>query len=94
MKFIEASQQKSLDFTVEQLEKLVGEYQAKIEEVKGNLTVWEAEKNETDENMEVDTTAGKVIARPGDYILTSGARTMIVLKEIANNQDMWIEVEE
>jgi hypothetical protein len=93
MKFIEASEKKSLDFTVEQLEKLVGEYQAKIEEVKGNLTVWEAEENDTDEEMEVDTTAGKMIVGPGDYVFTSGAKKMAVLKEIAHNEDLWVEVE-
>ena len=94
MKFVETSQQKSLDFTVEQLEKLVGEYQAKIEEVKGNLTVWEAEENDTDEDMEVDTTAGKVIVGPGDYVFTSGARKMAVLREIAHNEELWLEIEE
>lgn len=94
MKFVETSQQKSLDYTVDQLEKLVGEYQAKIEEVKENLVVWEAEENETDEDMEVETTAGKVIVGPGDYIFKSGARKMAVLREIANNEELWLEVEE
>jgi hypothetical protein len=94
MKFVETSQQKSLDFTVEQLEKLVREYQAKIEEVKGNLTVWEAEENDTNEDMEVDTTSGKIIVGPGDYVFTSGATKIGVLREIANNEDLWLEVEE
>jgi hypothetical protein len=92
MKCVETSEQKSLDFTVEQLEKLVGEYQAKIKEVQGNLTVWEAEENDTEADMEVDTTAGKVIVGPGDYVFTSGARKMAVLKEIANNKELWLEV--
>jgi len=94
MKFVETSQQKSLDYTVDQLEKLIGEYQAKIEEVQGNLIVWEAEENETEEDMEVDTTAGKVVVGPGDYIFTSGAKKLVVVREVAHNEELWLEVEE
>ena len=94
MKFVETSQQKSLDFTVENLTTLIGEYEAKIEEVKGNQVFWDAEVNDTEEDMEVDTTAGKVICGPGDYILTSGAKTQVVLREMMNNEELWLAVEE
>jgi hypothetical protein len=94
MKFVETSQQKSLDFTVEQLTKLIGEYEAKIEEVKGNQVFWDAEVNDTEEDMEVDTVSGKVVCGPGDYILSSGAKKMVVLKEMMNNEELWLAVED
>lgn len=92
MKVVEAIVKKGVDDQIASLEQQVVNCKKMIEDVRTNLTVYDAVQHKG-ETEEVDTTGGKAIINEGDYLLSSPDRVMVVPKGQVENPDIWTEIE-
>jgi hypothetical protein len=90
MQYTDVLEKKGIDAQVAQLEQLITDYQSQVDKLKNSLTIWEGTENEDTEATEVDTSNGKMVVNPGDFVMVSPAVTVVISSLMINDSNYWV----